>query len=69
MMCKLRSANWVWDCVDASHILPLMLLLLLLLMFTSDHRGISNMQLAKEVPDMATMYKNKSIAEVGWGMC
>ena len=28
-----------------------------------DHRGISNMQLAKEDEQMAKMYKNKSIAE------
>jgi hypothetical protein len=29
----------------------------------SDHRGISNMQLAKEDEQMAELYKNKSIAE------
>ncbi|CAB9518147.1 Receptor-type guanylate cyclase gcy [Seminavis robusta] len=28
-----------------------------------DHRGISNMQLAKEEPEMATMYHSKSVAE------
>jgi hypothetical protein len=28
-----------------------------------DHRGVSNMQMAKEEPEMAELYQNKSIAE------
>mmetsp|Transcript_14767 Transcript_14767/g.26491 ORF Transcript_14767/g.26491 Transcript_14767/m.26491 type:complete len:1228 (+) Transcript_14767:159-3842(+) len=28
-----------------------------------DHKGVSNMQLAKECPELATLYRNKSIAE------
>ena len=28
-----------------------------------DHRGVSNVQLSKEDPEMATMYRNKSVAE------
>jgi 3'5'-cyclic nucleotide phosphodiesterase len=33
------------------------------LIHDADHRGVSNMQLAKEDEAMADLYKNKSIAE------
>ena len=39
----------------------------------ADHRGVSNVQMQKEEPDMATLYKNQSIAEqhsldLAWGV-
>ena len=44
---------------------PLLLMAIILssVIHDADHRGVSNMQLAKEEGDMASLYKNKSIAE------
>ena len=38
-------------------------LIVIALIHDADHPGVSNAQLAKEEPDLATTYRNKSLAE------
>jgi hypothetical protein len=53
--------------------LTLFAILFSALVHDADHRGVSNMQLEKEDPEMAGLFKNKSVAEqnslaVSWGL-
>jgi len=55
----------LYDYTHSIHSDPLTVLAILLsaLVHDADHRGVSNMQLGIEEPEMASIYRNKSIAE------
>jgi len=55
----------LYDYTHSIHSDPLTVLAILFsaLVHDADHRGVSNMQLGIEEPEMASIYRNKSIAE------
>jgi len=62
---KQQGSNNLYDYTQGINSDPLVVLAILFsaLVHDADHRGVSNIQLGTEEPEMATFYRNKSIAE------